>query len=205
MDESGDLWFDNELSSKFFIVTFLFASNNKIVDKIIKKIFTWLSKQSIKIWWWILHSKKEKQVTRNRLLKMCVDHKLATMTIYLDKSKIFTDIKEEKHVLYNFIVNVLLDRIINKNLIEDDKDIKFIASRRETSKILNQNFVEFMKTSTKKYNININCQIATCHQYKWLQIVDFLSRAIYQKYENNIIDSYNIIKEIIIEEKWLYE
>jgi FAD synthase len=65
------------------------------------------------------------------------------MCIYLNKKKVYTKLQDEKHVLYNYVTNILLDRIFTKKLLKG-KDFKFIASRRETNKFLNENFKEYL-------------------------------------------------------------
>lgn len=128
------------------------------------------------------------------------------MTIYVKKSAIYTttDKTSEKHMLYNYIVNILLDRVMTQKIIPNDKKIEFIASRRETNKVLNDNFISYIKDESKKHPFELEIKIKMPAQEKWLQVVDFISRAIYQKYEKNNNLFYNIIKNKIIEEKSLF-
>ena len=37
------------------------------------------------------------------------------MSIYLNKKKVFTKLHDEKHVLYNYVTNILIDRVYTKN------------------------------------------------------------------------------------------
>ncbi len=205
MDESGDLGFDfTKKCSKYFIVTFLFSEEKKPLEKIIKKIFSWLSKKSIKVSWWVLHCTKEKPETRKKLYSLCLNWDMVIMAIYLKKSKVYSHLHNQKHILYNYIVNILLDRIITKHFFLKQNKIDFIASRRETNKIINENFLWYLTNKTKFHKIDINFFIKTPNQEKWLQIVDFMSWAIYQKYENQNEYYYHQIKKIIIEEKSLF-
>ena len=123
------------------------------------------------------------------------------MTLVLDKRKVYSHTNSEKHVLYNIIVNKLLDAVINKNLVSDkDEIIHFIASRRETSKTLNEQFVNYLKNKHKDQP-NIIFEIKTPHQSKWLQLVDTISFSIYKKYENSNSNFYEIFeKKIKIED-----
>ena len=88
------------------------------------------------------------------------------MSIYLDKSKVYTNLSSDKHSLYNWCVNILLDRIMSKKLISNQNNIEFVASRRETNKILNENFVNFLHNESKKSNFKINFHIKTPSQEK---------------------------------------
>ena len=207
MDESWDLWFTkNKKSSKYFIVTFLFSVDKKPLDKIVKKIFSWLKKTNVKVSGGMLHATKEKPTTRTRLLRFVAWlSNVYVMTIYLDKSKVYTRLHDEKHVLYNYIVNILIRNVITKKLLPINQPIEFIASRRETSKVLNNNFIEYLKSQNVTNQLDIDFIIKTPHQEKWLQIVDFICWAVYQKYERNDSSYYNNISSLIIEEKWLFE
>lgn len=66
---------------------------------------------------------------------------MVIMAIYLKKSKVYSHLHNQKHILYNYIVNILLDRIITKHFFLKQNKIDFIASRRETNKIINENFL----------------------------------------------------------------
>ena len=205
MDESGDLGFHKEKkNSRYFIITFLFIDNKKHLDKIAKKIFSWLSKKSVKVSWWVLHCNKEKPTTRIRLLSLCQKLDMHLMTIYLNKSKVYTNLQNEKHLLYNYVVNILLDRITTKKIIPTKHTIEFIASRRETSKLLNQNFLGYLQKNMASKPFTLDFHIKTPLQEKGLQIVDFCCWAIFQKYEKQEESYYNLIKPLIIEEKWLF-
>ena len=82
----------------------------------------------------ILHCYKEKPKTRLRLLNALVRSDASILIIRLDKTKVYTRLHDEKHVLYNYVINILLDRMISKKLVPLDKPIRFVALRRETSK-----------------------------------------------------------------------
>jgi hypothetical protein len=92
------------------------------------------------------------------------------MTLILNKKKIYTAFKDQKHLLYNWAVNVLIDSVITKNLLPNDEKIVFVASRRETSKTLNENFINYLQTKHKDWP-NIEFQIKSPEE-KGLQIVD---------------------------------
>lgn len=205
MDESGDLWFDDQKNnSNYFLVTFVFCRDTKPLHKTIKTMISWLSKKGVKLSSWVLHATKEKPTTRVKLLRLCASHDIAIMTICLNKSKVYTRLHNEKHILYNYIVNILLWSIITKKLIPLDNPIQFIASRRETNKILNENFLSYLHDQSHKQKAPIQFSIKTPSEEKCLQVTDFLSRALYQKHERNNEEYYEIIKSLVVEEKWLF-
>lgn len=207
LDESGDLGFDDKKhNSKYFIITALFITDKKPLEKLVQKIHSNLRKKVKKIGGGILHSVKEKPITRNRLLKNLNRLKLALMVIYLDKSKVYTKMQNEKHVLYSYITNILIDRIFTKNLIDKNKEIILVASRRETNRFLNSNFEDYIKSKIKnRHKLDIKVEIKNSAEEKSLQAVDFASWAIFRKYEFEDLKYYEVIKKIIVEENRLFK
>jgi hypothetical protein len=207
IDESGDLGFKNsKFNSKYFIITALFVSEKKPLEKLVKKIHSTLRKKVRSIGGGVLHSVKEKSATRKRLLKLLLQIKLSIMIIYVDKSKIYTNLQNEKHILYNYITNILIDRIFTKKLIDKDKNVILIASKRETNKYLNINFKDYLKNVIKNnHKLDIEVLIKTPAEEKSLQVVDFISWSVFRKYESGDSEYYKIIKDLIVEENRLYK
>jgi len=206
LDESGDLGFNfsKKKTSKVFIITCLFTKDKKLIEKIIKKIHSGLKKK-FKRRFGILHSFKEKNSTRKRLLKELSNKDCYIMTIYLNKMKVYSKLQDEKNVLYNYVTNILLDRIYSKKIIPLSDNIELIVSKRETNKYLNDNFKDYLNKQVKnRQGFRINIAIKTPFEEKILQAVDFVSWAIYRKYEYNDISYYKIIKRKIIEENPLF-
>lgn len=152
-----------------------------------------------------MHAVKEESATRQRLLKKLSKKDCFIMTIYLNKEKVFTRLQNEKVVLYNYVTNILLDRIITKQIIPVTESIHLIASKRETNKFLNQNFKTYLKGQTKNnHRLDLNVDIRTPVEVKSLQAVDFASWAIFRKLEYGDDFYYKIIKNIIVEENPLF-
>ena len=206
LDESGDLGFNQKKeNSKYFVVTILSTPNKKPLEKLVKKIHSQLRKKIKRLSGGILHSYKEKPVTRTRLLSNLAKLDCSIMTIYLNKSKVYTKLQEEKHLLYNYVTNILLDRIMSKNLVKRDNKIYLIASKRETNKFLNENFKNYLKNQIiNRHKINLEVETKVPAQEKSLQVVDFVSWAIYRKYEFGDENFYNLIKSKIFEENPLF-
>lgn len=207
MDESGDLGFNFEKkkTSKFFVITFLFTKNKKPVEKVVKKIHSELQKKyKRKIG--VLHATKEKPLTRQRLLGKLAEKDCYIMTIYLNKKKVYTKLHNEKALLYNYVANILLDRIFTKKILPMNRKIELIASKKETNRFLNENFKSYLNNQIKnRHNIELSISIKTPFEEKGLQAVDFVCWAIFRKYEFNDDTYYNIIKNKIIEENALFK
>ena len=204
LDESGDLGFsfDNG-SSKFFVVTVIFTESKRQLEKIAKKIHKTLTGKHKKVG--VLHAYVEMPVTRQRLLSHLNNSGCSILAIILNKKKVFTKFKDEKPVLYNYVANILLDRLFNKKPIPLDKNITLIASQRETNKFLNENFKDYLlKQATNKHKVSIKIEIATPSEEKSLQVADFASWAIFRKYEIGDDSYYNLIKNKIAEEAPLF-
>ena len=206
LDESGDLGFNfkKKKTSKVFTITCLFVENKRSIEKIIRKTHSELKKK-YKRRFGILHAVKEKPITRQRLLKRLSEKDCAIMTIYLNKKRVYTKLQNEKQVLYNYVVNILLDRIYTKKLLPLSKTILLIASRRETNKFINQDFKNYLNNQiVNRHKVNVRVVIKTPYEEKSLQAADFTSWAIFRKYEYGDDSYYNLIKNKIIEESPLF-
>jgi hypothetical protein len=206
MDESGCLGFDFEKArtSKYFVITCLFSKSKRPLEKITKKIHQGL-RQKFKRKTGVLHCSKESPVTRQRLLKLLRDRECVVMTVYLNKRKVFTRLQDEKHVLYNYVTNILLDRIFAKKIIADAQHVILIASKRETNRFLNENFSDYLNRQVDKvHGVSLKVEIKTPAEETSLQVVDFVSWAIFRKYEYGDESYYNMIRNKIIEENPLF-
>jgi len=206
LDESGDLGFNFEKkkTSKIFVITLLFTDNKRPIEKIVKKTHSELRKK-YKRKFGALHAVREKPITSQRLLKRLDEKDCVIMTIYLNKKRVYTKLQEEKAVLYNYVANILLDRIYTKKIIPIEKTIELIASKRETNKFLNENFKNYLDSQVKnRHKTRIKINIKTPSDEKSLQVVDFVSWAIFRKYEYGDDSYYNLIKNKVVEENSLY-
>ncbi len=206
MDESGDLGFDSRKSgtTKHFVITLVFAENKRPIEKCVKKIHAGLSK-NLKKKGSILHAYHEKPATRIRLLRCLAAKDASIVTIILNKQKVYTKLQEEKAVLYNYVTNILLDRIFTRKLITAVGKIELIAERRETNKFLNINFKDYLQRQvTNNHGVDLSVEIRTPFEEKSLQAVDFASWAIFRKYEYGDDYYYKTIKGMIVEENPLF-
>ncbi|MBI5152828.1 DUF3800 domain-containing protein [Candidatus Peregrinibacteria bacterium] len=206
LDESGDLGFNfsKKKTSHVFVITCLFTQDKRPIEKIVKKTHFEL-RRKYKKKFGILHCVKEKPITRVRLLKRLCEKDCGITIIYLNKKKVYTKLHDEKAVLYNYVTNILLDRICTKKLISTQDHIHLVVSRRETNKFMNENFKSYINSRTKsKRNIDISINIKTPAEEKSLQAADFISWSIFRKYEYGDDSYYRLIKNKIIEEAPLF-
>ncbi|KKT67579.1 MAG: hypothetical protein UX25_C0016G0008 [Candidatus Woesebacteria bacterium GW2011_GWC2_45_9] len=174
LDESGDLGFNftKKKTSKFFVITCLFIESKRPIEKVVKKTHSELKKK-FKRRLGILHAVKEKPLTRQRLLRRLGEKECYIMTIYLNKFKVYTKLQNEKQVLYNYVANILLDRIFTKRVLPIKGSAELIASKRETNKFLNENFKNYLNTQIQnKHKMGIKIFIKNPSEEKALQIVE---------------------------------
>ena len=207
LDESGDLGFDfgKQRTSKYFLVTVLFTDQKRPIEKLIRKIHSGLRKK-FKMRTSTLHAAKEEPANIIRVCRGLSEKNCKIMTIYLDKSRVYTDLRDEKHILYNYIVNILLDRIMNRRLISKKDGITLVASKRETNKFLNQNFHDYLCRQLKNnHDADLKVEVKTPAEEKCLQAADIASWSIFRKYEYADDSYYQLLKPIIVEENTLYK
>jgi hypothetical protein len=123
----------------------------------------------------------------------------------LNKDKVYVDLQNQKNYLYNYTANIILDRLINTNIIEGNKTIKLVVDRKDTKKNLQENFISYItEAMNKRRSGTCEMSLASSYDEKGLQAVDFISWAIFRKYEKGDYEFYEIIKNKIIDEKLLF-
>jgi len=121
------------------------------------------------------------------------------------KRKVYIQPSDEQRILYNYVANVLLDKIYNRSIVPLDEPINLVASRRETNKFLNKEFESYLSQQvSQNHQAHITVTIKTPAQEKGLQVVDCVSWAIFRGMEHGD-DSYRaILKRVIVEEAPLF-
>ncbi|MBU0546279.1 DUF3800 domain-containing protein [Patescibacteria group bacterium] len=77
--------------------------------------------------------------------------------------------------------------------------------QKDTNKFLKNNFEKYLQDNLNKWgNRTIKIRIKPSHTEKCLQAVDFISWAIFRKYEQSDYEYYEIIKNSIVEENLLF-
>jgi hypothetical protein len=207
LDESGDLGFDfgKHETTRYFVITFLLVDKKRPIEKIIKNIFSGFTKAEVKRHNGILHAYKETPTTIKRVLAKLVERDIKVLSIFLNKENVYTRLQDMKHVLYNYVTNILLDRICRKNIIPTDEPIILVASKRETNKFLNDNFTDYLASQLKQaHGLELKIEIKTPFENKCLQAVDIICWAIFKKQERGDATYYDIIKPKIFEESLLF-
>jgi len=203
LDESGDLGFKKN-SSNWFIFTLVLTNDHRKIEKCVKKIHKNLSKKYKKVS--ELHAYHTQSAIKIKLLTNIAEIKdIKILCIILNKKKVYIDLQNQKNYLYNYTANVLLDRLHKKRIIDINEPIELYIDQKDTNKFIRENFEKYLKDNlVRKRNGKINIKIKPSHTEKCLQAVDFISWAIFRKYEKNDYEYYEIIKNKIIEENLLF-
>lgn len=203
LDESGDLGFSKR-SSKWFLITVAISQDGRCLERVVKKVWRSLHKKHKHIG--ELHASHEKDMTRIKMLQMiaaCDDVKI--MTVVLNKSKVYVDLQEQKNYLYNYTANILLDRLHNSDILPNGETIDLVVDRKDTKKALRENFINYLSSSMSKRRAeNFTVTLHASHENKSLQAVDFVSWAIFRKYEKGDFEFYELIKNKIVDERPLF-
>jgi len=203
LDESGDLGFSDK-SSRWFILTMVFTSNHRKIEKCIKRVHHNLKKKYKRVA--ELHAYHSDAITKKRILQLLsATEDLKILCIVLNKKKVYVDLQNQKTLLYNYTANILLDRLSNKKVYNTGDKIQICIDQRETNKFLKENFKDYLNNNlAKRGNNNFEIKIRPSQAEKCLQAVDFISWAIFRKYEKNDYEYYEIIKNKVIEENLLF-
>jgi len=197
-DESGDLGFNLETEgvSRIFSVTFLIANDNRTATNVIKRTLRYLIQNGKKRKHGTLHAHFEDRPTRHRVLRRLATKDIQVATMHLDKSK--TRVSESPRVLYSSMVVSLVNHLYNDGILDKDEPVELIASQMHSNKRHNKEFLSVVETATE--TVRFTMRIARPDSEKSLQAVDFVSWALWRKYEHSDTEYSDLIKNIVIRE-----
>ena len=203
LDESGCLGFDYSKDgvSNFFSICVLILQEQRPIIKLVKKVFLGLPKAEKRRSDGTLHAHYEKPITIKKLLTGIINKDIKIASICLDKRKVL--LTGKPHELYTSMVVTLINRLHADGVISSEGDIKLIASKRNTNKYLNDDFLESVISHIK--GINFDAEIKKPCDDKCLQAVDFASWALWQKYENGDKTYSDVVINKTIKEYIMYE
>ncbi len=196
LDESGELGFKENVSTRFFTITLLVCGvrEEQELQRIIKKIRQRTLKKKLKesseIKW---HNSNED--IRIKVLNKLITISLEVLTIILDKFKVYEYLKDKKHKLYNYLSKLILAECSMGDSFE------LIVDRSKNKRSLREDFDRYIRTNFKELGFNIPIKHEDSRINGGLQVLDFISGAVFNKYEFNNTKYYDIIKSKIITEK----
>lgn len=190
IDESGDL---GEAGSNYFVITAIWTGRPEMFDRIIKNIRRYKFRKELKEASEVKANSSSMELREHILKKFSELEEAKGHSIILDKKKVFSKyLKGDKHKLYNYVCGVLastmsfeskhliirIDRSKGKQALRDDFDGYIIKKCTEND-------------SLRRVEVNHSWS----HAWSGLQIVDFVSWALFQKYEHNNDSFYKLIEK----------
>jgi len=203
LDESGDLGFDfsKKKTSKYFLITFLFTKKKRILDKLVRNAFKQMPPNQRQKHTGVLHAYREKTQIKRRMLTSITEKDISIFCLVLNKQEVLAHLHDQKHILYNYVVNILLKRIRVKKFLPEDRKITLYASQWETRKYLQENFSAYLKQQS---DFELEIKIKKPAEEKGLQVVDLCSWSIFRKYEHGKNEFYDLLEQNILEESILF-
>jgi hypothetical protein len=202
LDESGDLGFDfKRKSSKHFTITILCftgTETNRALGYAVKKTLARKlnPRNHRKIVYEELKYTNTTLETKKYLYRQIQRMDFSLYAITLSKQKVLYYANENKARLYNYVTKLVLDKIPVENasggiefIIDKSKERTAIA---RFDSYIRQNLQTRLTTKTQ-----LNISQKNSKEQQGLQIADMFCGGIFQKYEQNKTDWFNIFKEKI--------
>ncbi len=195
LDESGELGF-GEKSSKFLTITLLVCGAveeqelHRIVRKVRQRILKKKLKKSTEIKW-----NNSSDIIKSKVFEKLAKIDFEIFTIILDKSKVYDYLKEKKHKLYNYLCNLIIAEC------SVDGSFELIVDRSKNKRSLRDDFDNYIRFKLLDKCNNLSIKHEDSKSNGSLQALDFVSGAIFNKYEFGNLDYYDKIKDKITTEK----
>ncbi|ADC66474.1 conserved hypothetical protein [Ferroglobus placidus DSM 10642] len=194
IDESGDLGF-KETSSRYYVIASVETKDESKIRDVFKKIRKKLGKKKRDI-------PEFKFSKTNRKIKLLILSKLSELdlsfsAVVLRKESVYPHLRNKQQILHNyitgFIVEVLPLHCRSKIQVVVDK---FLSKESDV-----ENFNRYLEYKIGKVCNNLGIiepSITISHESSQrrpgLQAADFVAGAIFNRYERNVDDYYNLIK-----------
>jgi len=202
LDESGELGFGKK-SSKYFIITLLTCDEGEIfaLRRVIRKVRQKLIKKKIKKYPELKGNNSSDKI-RKDVLNRFVKTNSEIFLIVLDKSKVYEYLIEKKNKLYNYLSNLILNECSF-----DIPSVCLVVDKSKTNRSLREDFDNYIRRNLTQKNNNCNLIIKHENSQKegCLQVLDFVSWAIFRNYEYQDSEFFDIIKNKIVIKKEVFE
>lgn len=202
LDESGELGF-KESSSKYFIITLLSCDEGEIYSlrRIIKRVREKIIKKKLKRYPEFKGNNSTDKI-RFEVLQRFIKTNSEVFVIILEKSKVYEYLKDKKNKLYNYISNLILNECSF-----DNPSVRLIVDKSKSNRSLRDDFDKYVRTKLiQKNNINkLTIKHENSHNEACLQVLDFVSWAIFRNYEHKDSRFIEIIKDKIVIKKEVFQ
>lgn len=153
-----------------------------------------------------LHAYHANDATRVRVLRKLNEiPDLKILSVILNKQKVYVDLQNQKNYLYSYTANILLDMFHNNKIFPKNEPICLVVDKKDTKKIIRENFINFLSVTMKKRGVGkFSLRLCASYEDKSLQAVDFISWAIFRKYERSDYQFYKLVESRILNEQILF-
>ena len=202
LDESGELGF-KERSSKYFIITLFSCDEGEIysIRRIMKRIREKLIRKKVKKYPELKGNNSSNKI-RFEVLERFSKMKAEIFVIILEKSKVYEYLKDKKDKLYNYLSNL----VINECSF-DNPSVCLIVDRSKSNRSLRGDFDNYIRNKLVERN-HLNKLVIrheSSHNEACLQVLDFVSWAIFRSYEHKDSRFFDVIKNKIVIKKEVFQ
>lgn len=179
IDESGDLGGDG---TKYFIITAIWTDKPELFDRFLKNLRRYKFNKILKKVNELKANKSGHELREYVLKKFNETEGAKGHTIILEKKKVFSKyLKGNKHKLYNYVCGVLAS-----TMTFESKHLIVRIDRSKGKQALRDDFDEYIKRKCTEDDTSRKIEVYHSWSHAWsgLQIVDFVSWAIFQKFEH---------------------
>jgi len=202
LDESGELGF-KETSSNYFIITLLSCDESEIyaLRRIIKRVREKLIKKKVKKLPEIKGNNSSDKI-RFEILQRFSKTNSEIFAVILEKSKVYEYLKDKKDKLYNYISNLILNECSF-----DNPSVCLIVDKSKSNRSLRDDFDNYirLKLSEKNHLDKLLIKHENSHNEGCLQVLDFVSWAIFRSYEHKDSRFIDIITNKIVIKKEVFQ
>lgn len=196
-DESGNLG----QSGRYFVISCIETDYYKSVYNLMhkkinqaKKVFPELSIHNNEI-----KAKDAYPMVKYHILECLTSKNIKIHYIVADLLHIDKKLLDEKNIFYNYLIRLLLDKIIDSN----SSKVNIIFDNHSTKVSSKNSLFEYLKIHfiyDKNFNIDFNLQFCDSDSNNGycIQAIDYIANAIYSKYEYTYFEFYNIIEDKVI-------
>jgi len=199
IDESGDLGFrfkKTKPPSHYFTVAAI-VIQERSADVKLKRVMKKIRQRKLKK----KYKKKDEfkfsntnDVIRKAILKEILKLDVSIYSLTVNKKRVVESLKNKPDILNNYIMKELL----NECLIGDLRKPIHIYIDRYLSKNRQEELVDYITwtyAERLKKSPKVEFKHVDSKENKAIQAVDFIAGAIQQKYENNNIEYFNLVKD----------
>lgn len=195
IDESGEFGMDftKDKTSKYFVITALETTDKKPIEKAVTRVFKSIkSKKRINS----LHANRDSDAIRKKLLSELAKCDFRITAVVIDKKK---QVLGDFHSVYKGLLRATMSYTAFYCIYEAKPapaEISLCISRLHTKTSLNEDIVNIF-SNNKRDDLIVKTEIKPPNTERCLQAVDFISWAIFRKFEYGDESFFKIIKSKI--------